>query len=71
LQDLIIQPPNIKTVFKSYTFVVYAVALSEIAAKNIRWKYPTKKNKNQFNDVPKGTEDKTYSAVVSPIAKVV
>jgi hypothetical protein len=37
---------------------------NEIAAKKTGWKYPTKKIKN-INDIPKGTEDKLYSAVVS------
>jgi hypothetical protein len=29
-----------------------------------------KRNKQQNNDVPKSTEDKVYSAVVSPITKM-
>jgi hypothetical protein len=31
---------------------------------------PTKEINNNNNDVPKGTEDKVYSAVVSPIISV-
>jgi hypothetical protein len=39
----------------------------EAAAKKLGWKYSMKKiNNNNNNDVPKGTEDKVYGAVVSP-----
>jgi hypothetical protein len=41
-----------------------------IAAKKIRWKCPTKEINSKNKDVPKGTEDKVYGAVVSPIISV-
>jgi hypothetical protein len=43
---------------------------TEIATRKKRWKCPTKEINNQNNDVPKGTEDEVYSAVVSPIINV-
>jgi hypothetical protein len=43
---------------------------TEIDAKRIQWKYSRKETNNKNNDVPKSTEDKVYSAVVSPITKV-
>jgi hypothetical protein len=44
---------------------------TETAAKKTGRKYPTKQinnnnNNNNNNDVPNGTKDKVYSAVVSP-----
>jgi hypothetical protein len=40
------------------------------AVKIIRWIYPTKEINKINNDVLKGTEDKVYSAVVSPVINV-
>jgi hypothetical protein len=61
-----VQPREDST--KAYTTQVNN---AEIAAKKIRWIYPTKEINNKNNDMPKGTEDKVYSAVVSPIISVV
>jgi hypothetical protein len=52
---------------KAYTT---KVERTETAVKKIQWKYPTKEIKNKRNDVPKGTEDKVYSAVISPVISV-
>jgi hypothetical protein len=39
--------------------------------KKIQWKYSTKETNNKNNDVvPKSTEDKVYSEVVSPVTKL-
>jgi hypothetical protein len=54
----------------AYTTKVNDINKSEITAKMIRWKYPTKEINNKNNDVPKGTEDKMYSVVGSPIRSV-
>jgi hypothetical protein len=37
--------------------------------KRIHWKYSTKETNNRNNDMPIGTEDKVYIAVVSLITK--
>jgi hypothetical protein len=63
------------TAYRIY-FVVYAFSATqrskehkniEIVSRKIKWKYSTKETYNRNNDVPKGTEDKVYSAVVCPL----
>jgi hypothetical protein len=39
---------------------------TEMASKNIGWKYPMKQINSNNNDVPEGTKEKVYSVVVSP-----
>jgi hypothetical protein len=55
---------------KAYTTEVNNIKKTEITAKKMRWIYPTKEINNKNNDMPMGTEDKVYSAVVSPIISV-
>jgi hypothetical protein len=44
--------------------------LGTLTRQRIQWKYSRKEINNQNNDVPKSTEDKVYSAVVSPVTKL-
>jgi hypothetical protein len=55
---------------EAYTTKVSNTKKTEIPAQEIRWIYPTKEINNKNNDVPKGTEDKVYSVVVSPMISV-
>jgi hypothetical protein len=52
---------------KAYKTKVNNIKKTEIAAKKMRWTFPTKEINNKNKDVPKSTKDKVYSAVVSPI----
>jgi hypothetical protein len=44
--------------------------MTEIATKKIQWWYSRKETNNKNSDVPESTEDEVYSAVVSPVKKL-